>query len=143
MRKLLLTASISVFGVLTMAACTTSQPIDIDSMGLEKTSPFANPESKPFELNAGLYRETQYGAPAMIPHSIANYKISPTSNPCMMCHGNQARIDAPKTKGMPTSMPSTHWNKVQDKLVMQPSRQECTLCHAPQADVQPLVPTTL
>lgn len=143
MRKLLLTASISVFGVLSLAACSTSEPIDINTMGLEKTSPFETPASKPFELNAGQYRATQLGAPAMVPHSVENYKISPNANPCMMCHGNKSRIDAPKTKGMPTSMPSTHWTKVDGNVIMHPSRHECTLCHAPQADVQPLVPTTM
>lgn len=44
-------------------------------------------------------------------------------------------------KGAPTSMPQSHWAKVDGKLVMAPARHECTLCHAPQANVEPLVPT--
>lgn len=141
MKKLLLCA-FAATGLIAGCAATVGDPVDIDKMSLEQTSPFEVPTPDAFELNAGLYRETQLGAPAMIPHAIDNYPITKDRNSCLMCHGNTAKIDAPKVKGQPTAMPSTHWTKVDGKLVMQPSRHECTLCHAPQANVQPLVETT-
>ena len=114
---------------------------DIDSMSLEKTSPFATPSPKPFTMNGGLYRETQYGMPAMIPHDVKNFRITKNSNPCMMCHADTAKIGAKKVKGEPVAMPETHWTTVDGKKVMHPSRYECLLCHAPQAEVEPLVGT--
>lgn len=138
MKRIIATACLA--AVLIVAGCSAVQPIDIDAMSLEKTSPFETPTPEAFTMNAGLYRETQLGAPAMIPHAVDNYKITRDNNMCMMCHGNTANIGKAKVKGMPTAMPATHWKEVDDKLVMQPSRYECTLCHAPQADVQPLVP---
>ena len=44
-------------------------------------------------------------------------------------------------KGEATAMPATHWTKVDGKLAVSASRHECLLCHATQADVQPLVGT--
>lgn len=140
MKKILISA-LAALAAAASPAFAAGQAIDIDKTGLEQTSPFEVPTPKAFELNAGQYRETQYGAPAMVPHSVANYPITRENNMCVMCHGNVANIDKPKTKGMPTSMPSSHWTKVDGKMVMHPSRHECTLCHAPQADVKPLVET--
>ncbi|MGN1208889.1 MAG: nitrate reductase cytochrome c-type subunit [Duodenibacillus sp.] len=142
MKKVFVSASICLAAALAVVGCTTSTPVDIDKMSLEQTSPFETPTPKAFSLNAGQYRETQFGAPAMVPHAVDRYTINKGTNACMMCHGNTDRIGAAKVKGMPTSMPATHWTKVDGKLVMQASRHECTLCHAPQADVTPLVPTT-
>lgn len=141
MKTLIASALMSVAAVSLIAACSTPQPIDIDQTSLEKTSPFETPTPKAFEMGAGLYRETQYGMPAMIPHDVSSMKITPESNPCLMCHGNTEKIGAAKVKGAPTSMPQSHWAKVDGKLVMSPARHECTLCHAPQANVEPLVPT--
>lgn len=92
------------------------QPVDINKMSLEKTSPFETPTPKAYGENAGLYRETQMGMPAMIPHAINNFKITRENNPCIMCHGNQAKIGAAKVKGEATAMPATHWTKVDGKL---------------------------
>ena len=140
MKSIFVTALISAAAMTLMAACTTSQPIDINQTSLEKTSPFETPTPKSFAMGAGLYRDTQYGMPAMIPHDVSTMKITRDANPCMMCHGNVEKIDAPKVKGQPAAMPSSHWTKVDGKLVMAPSRHECMLCHAPQANVEPLVP---
>lgn len=143
MKKLLLCGMAAAL-VAGFAGCASQigDPVDIDKMSLEQTSPFEVPTPEAFELNAGQYRQTQFGAPAMIPHAINNYPITKDRNMCVMCHGDTTKIDASKVKGQATAMPSTHWTKVDGKFVMQPSRYECTLCHAPQANVQPLVETT-
>ena len=141
MKARILTLAAAVAAVALIGACSSPQPVDIDSMSLEKTSPFATPSPKPFTMNGGLYRETQYGMPAMIPHDVKNYRITKDSNPCMMCHADTAKIGAKKVKGEPVAMPETHWTTVDGKKVMHPSRYECLLCHAPQAEVEPLVGT--
>lgn len=141
MKKLFLTTVVSLAAAAAITACAVQEPIDINSMSLEKTSPFETPTPKAFGENAGLYRETQMGMPAMIPHGVGNFMITRDNNPCIMCHGNQDKIGAAKVKGVPTSMPATHWTKVDGKLVTAAARHECMLCHATQADVQPLVET--
>lgn len=141
MKKLILTAFVSIAAAAAITACAVQEPIDIDSMSLEKTSPFETPTPQAYGENAGLYRETPFGAPAMIPHAVDNFKITRDNNPCIMCHGNTDKIGAAKVKGAPTAMPATHWSEVNGKLVVAPSRHECMLCHATQADVEPLVGT--
>lgn len=137
-----LTYTAAAVAVLSLGACAApEEPVDIDSMSLEKTSPFETATPQSFQMGAKQYRETQYGAPAVIPHGIEAFKITPDSNPCMFCHGDAKKIGAAKQAGQATAMPQTHWTKVKGKLVMQPSRYECGLCHAPQADVKPLVDT--
>lgn len=136
MKKLILTAALSIAATVAITACAVQQPVDINTMSLEKTSPFETPTPKAYGENAGLYRETQMGMPAMIPHAIDNFKITRENNPCIMCHGNQAKIGAAKVKGEATAMPATHWTKVDGKLAVSASRHECLLCHATQADVQ-------
>ena len=136
MKARILTLAAAVAAVALIGACSSPQPVDIDSMSLEKTSPFATPSPKPFTMNGGLYRETQYGMPAMIPHDVKNFRITKDSNPCMMCHADTAKIGAKKVKGEPVAMPETHWTTVDGKKVMHPSRYECLLCHAPQAEVE-------
>lgn len=114
-------------------------PIDIDSMSLEKTSPFETPTPKQYGENAGLYEHALPGAPSMIPHAIDSFKITRDNNPCMMCHANQSALGDPKHNGIPITIPETHWKSVNGKRVLAPSHYECTLCHATQTDAQPLV----
>ena len=123
MKKLILTAALSIAATVAITACAVQQPVDINTMSLEKTSPFETPTPKAYGENAGLYRETQMGMPAMIPHAIDNFKITRENNPCIMCHGNQAKIGAAKVKGEATAMPATHWTKVDGKLAVSASRQ--------------------
>ena len=81
MKKLILTAALSIAATVAITACAVQQPVDINTMSLEKTSPFETPTPKAYGENAGLYRETQMGMPAMIPHAIDNFKITRENNP--------------------------------------------------------------
>lgn len=123
------------------AADALNAPIDIDSTSLEKTSPFETAEPAVFEMGAGQYRAAEYDAPAMIPHAVDMFRIQKKGNPCMQCHGNLKKVGEAKEAGKPLSIPKSHWTTVNGKTVMDPSRHECLLCHAPQADVKPLVET--
>lgn len=67
----------------------------------------------------------------MIPHAINNFKITRENNPCIMCHGNQAKIGAAKVKGEATAMPATHWTKVDGKLAPCLPRATNVCCATP------------
>ena len=127
MKKLLLTAALSIAATVAITACAVQQPVDINSMSLEKTSPFETPTPKAYGENAGLYRETQMGMPAMIPHAINNFKITRENNPCIMCHGDQSKMGAAKVKGQPMAMPADHWVKGEKKA--DAMHNNCTMCH--------------
>ena len=127
MKKLILTAALSIAATVAITACAVQQPVDINTMSLEKTSPFETPTPKAYGENAGLYRETQMGMPAMIPHAIDNFKITRENNPCIMCHGDQSKMGAAKVKGQPMAMPADHWVKGEKKA--DPMHNNCTMCH--------------
>jgi len=71
------------------------------------------------------------GAPTMIPHSVEGMlPITKGNNMCLNCHTPQ------NAKALNvTSIPNTHF--VDNKLAG--SRFNCTLCHAPQANVNPVI----
>ena len=127
MKKLILTAVLSIAAGVAITACAVQQPVDINKMSLEKTSPFETPTPKAYGENAGLYRETQMGMPAMIPHAINNFKITRENNPCIMCHGDQSKMGAAKVKGQPMAMPADHWVKGEKKA--DAMHNNCTMCH--------------
>ncbi len=142
MRKIVLTLSLGALCAFSQAGfAADAMPLDINATSLEKTSPFEVPQPDAFEMKGGKIRETPFGTPAIIPHSIAGFEMQPNMNSCLMCHGDQSKIDKPKVAKQPTAMPSTHWTKKDGKLVMHGSRHLCTLCHVQQADAQPLVET--
>lgn len=76
-------------------------------------------------------------APPMIPHSIDDWLIEEGENPCLGCH-SEGLMDAPKIPVSHYEDPSTGAKSEE----IQMSRWSCTLCHAPQADVKPLVDNT-
>ena len=128
---------------------TQTKAIEDANMGLSKTSVFDTPTPEPFSygISAEVLMVSFEGAPPQIPHGIDNYlPLTTDNNQCLGCH-DQPEMIGRKAKGMPTPMPKSHYtdlrrapDKVSQKLIG--SRFVCTLCHAPQADVSPLVENT-
>ena len=92
MKKLILTAVLSIAAGVAITACAVQQPVDINKMSLEKTSPFETPTPKAYGENAGLYRETQMGMPAMIPHAINNFKKTTPASCATAIRQRSARL---------------------------------------------------
>ena len=69
--------------------------------------------------------------PAMIPHDIASYQISPTMNACVMCHRKE------NSMGGAADVPTTHFTGTdgQEGEKVTNARYVCTSCHSP-ADPQ-------
>lgn len=126
-----------------------SKAIEDKNMGLSKTSVFDTPTPEPFTYsNSGETLPVSFqGAPPQIPHTIDNYlPLTASRNQCMACH-DQPDMIGRKAKGQPTPMPKSHYTDLRrspekpGKEVIG-SRFVCTQCHAPQADVSPLVENT-
>lgn len=77
----------------------------------------------------------------MNPHAEDMFLIRQKDTPLPAVPRQRQGIGVPKEKGHPIAMPKSHWTTVKGKTVMDPSHHECLLCHAPQADVKPLVET--
>ncbi len=117
-------------------------PITDDELGVLKGSVF---DESP-QLPDGRYINTEPGestliersfenAPPMIPHTVEDYFIiTARNNECVACHLPENAFDAEAT---PT--PKTH-NIADDEL--DPKMYFCTLCHAPQEDVKPVIGNT-
>lgn len=131
-----------------IAACTTSKPLADNEMGLSKTSVFEDPTPAVFDYPktetsaAAALPRAWNSAPPQIPHKIdAFVPITASKNMCVGCHDKPGLIGK-KTKGIPTSMPESHYDTVEGKLVRNNGRHVCTQCHAPQASVGELVGNT-
>jgi cytochrome c-type protein NapB len=131
-----------------VAACATSRPLADNEMGLSKTSVFEDPSPSVFDYPktepsaATALPRAWNSAPPQVPHKIdAFVPITTNKNMCVTCHDKPSLIGK-KTKGIPTSMPESHYDTVEGKLVRNNGRHVCTQCHAPQASVAELVGNT-
>lgn len=76
--------------------------------------------------------------PPLIPHAMTNFdEVSLSDNQCLECHGP----DTYEKKNAPR-LGDSHFRDQRTGEVSQTmsgARYQCTLCHVPQADAQPLV----
>lgn len=119
-----------------------------DQLGLSPVSVFDTPAPAVFEhrnlppKESGILPRFWDGAPPQTPHHMEKYlPINAKTNKCLECHEEPEKIGK-KVRGKPTPMSETHYNKVDDELVVSSKRYVCTLCHAPQAEVNTLVGNT-
>ena len=95
-----------------------------------------SPESKQFKRrDEPIPRETDQ-QPPMIPHDIGAFQINLEKNTCLRCHGAEGTAQSNAT---PISRSHYQNREGEDTGELSGSRYFCTLCHAPQADVEPLV----
>jgi cytochrome c-type protein NapB len=145
------TASLIGIVAVIATACATSQiagPVSDSEIGLSKTSVFEDPAPTAFEYPvtepsaATALPRAWDSAPPQIPHKVdAFVPVTANKNLCVTCHDKPGLIGK-KTKGIPTSMPESHYDSVEGKLVRSNARHVCTQCHAPQANVGDLVGNT-
>jgi cytochrome c-type protein NapB len=137
-------------GIITVVitACATSKPVADSEIGLSKTSVFDDPSPSVFEYPktepsaATALPRSWNSAPPQVPHKIEAFiPITTSKNICVTCHDKPSLIGK-KTKGIPTSMPESHYDTIEGKLVRNNGRHVCTQCHTPQANVADLVGNT-
>jgi cytochrome c-type protein NapB len=98
-------------------------------------------ESKSFKLEkvSGGIQRTWAEQPPMVPHEVDKYAISIKNNGCLKCH-SAATYEKEKSPKVGDS----HFLSREDKRLERVSSRRwfCTQCHAPQADLTPLVENT-
>jgi cytochrome c-type protein NapB len=130
------------FAILALAATAQQKPgaIDDQQFSLNKGSVFEAATPSPFEFEDGAKTQRPLdgsGMPVMISHTIDDdLPITAEKNGCIRCHTPTGK----KVRGAPP-VPSSHV-AANDKPAVAGKRWNCTACHAPQADVKPLVVNT-
>jgi nitrate reductase (cytochrome), electron transfer subunit len=129
--------------ILALAATAQQKPeaVDDKQFSLNKGSVFesATPAAFEFQDGAKTLRPLEgSGMPVMISHTIDDdLPITAEKNGCIRCHTPTGK----KVRGAPP-VPQSHVVKADDKPAVAGKRWNCTACHAPQADVKPLVANT-
>jgi len=111
-------------------------PLNADSQNLEVVK--YNPQA-PNPGKVKLYKKSYFTAPPMIPHSIEGMTpITIKNNQCLACHMPQNAkmmhiIPIPQDHFIDNFEGGKHIKRVAG------SRYNCTTCHAPQAELDPVV----
>ena len=130
------------FAILALAATAQQKPEAVDDrqFSLNKGSVFEAATPAPFEYQDGAKTSRPLegsGMPVMISHTIDDdLPITAEKNGCIRCHTPTGK----KVRGAPP-VPASHVAGG-DKPSVIGKRWNCTACHAPQADVKPLVVNT-
>ncbi len=139
---------IGIVAIITAACATASKPVADNEIGLSKTSVFEDPSPSVFEYPktepsaATALPRSWADAPPQIPHKTEQFMpITTNKNMCIVCHDKPGMMGK-KVKGIATAMPESHYNKVDARWERSNARFNCTLCHAPQANVNDLVGNT-
>ena len=139
--------------VFAVAACASDGgAIDELNMGLSKASVFDTPTPNPYS-----YSESRPGyndplprawedAPPQIPHTVGNYlPVVAADNQCLDCHDVPRYIDQPKNmdRSVKSKSPMSRDHYASNDLdEVAGARFNCTQCHVPQSNAQPLVGNT-
>jgi cytochrome c-type protein NapB len=105
--------------------------------GLDKPAK-AIEKKKQIKADGGIERNWELQPPS-IPHDISKDSITLKGNTCMKCH-SVANHEKEKAPAVSKTHFVTRDKKILDKLSSR--RYFCNQCHAPQADVKPLVENT-
>jgi len=128
------------FAILAIAATAQQKPeaVDDKQFSLNKGSVFETATPAPFEFQDGaktIQPLEGSGMPVMISHTIDDdLPITAAKNGCIRCHTPTGK----KVRGAPP-VPASHVAEGGEKPAVLGKRWNCTACHAPQADVKPLV----
>jgi len=148
MKKLLISSALIAGFIFTGCQSTAASDKEVKVTGIREANLNADSQNLPeLKLNTtqpipGKVKKQPTSfvtAPPMIPHSVDGMvPITKNSNMCLSCHMPQAA----KSMGV-TPIPESHFvdnfesGKKTSKLAG--SRYNCTLCHAPQAQVDPVI----
>lgn len=131
-----------------------AQDVGDDEISLDKNSVFATPDpilAAPAGMEAG--ENTKVGGyfeemPPVISHQIQDLlPITLAENMCLDCHDDPSMIGEEIGEDEPTPIPASHYTDLRHdpETVTQQligARFDCTQCHVPQTDAEPLVANT-
>jgi cytochrome c-type protein NapB len=100
-------------------------------------TPFAFPDELKVPLTPPMPGS---GQPPMISHAVDEHlPITAKTNECLECHDKPQNIGKPVAAGKARPAPANHYVSRHGVLSLSGKQYNCMACHAPQAEVSPLV----
>lgn len=141
-----LTVTMLAAGALIGSGCAGLQTIEERSFGLRKASVFdvVAPATFDFESTEAsriIAPLPGSGIPPMITHAIDDsLPITARKNECLDCHDKPLNIGKPVAAGKARPAPASHYAAgASGSLTLAGASYNCVSCHAPQANVPPLI----
>ena len=94
------------------------------------------PESKQYPKDGAPIARDYVQQPPLVPHKVDRYRINLKANKCLTCHSWNNYREAGATKISQTHFEDRDANVLAN---VSPLRYNCTQCHVPQVNAQPLV----
>ena len=94
------------------------------------------PESKQYPKDGVPIAREYVQQPPLVPHKVDRYRINLKANKCLTCHSWNNYREAGATKISQTHFEDRDANVLAN---VSPLRYNCTQCHVPQVNAQPLV----
>jgi len=141
--------TVAMFGAILITGCATKNLISEESLGLRKTDIYTEKTTvgelttytKVAAGEAKVYKRAYENAPPMIPHDIEGLvPITTDNNSCLGCHDPMVASSIGAT-----SVPKSHMYDMRKHTVLDTvsnARYNCTQCHVPQSNNEPLVKNT-
>jgi nitrate reductase (cytochrome), electron transfer subunit len=132
----------AVLAVLTGCAASS---IEDTQIGLRKADVFVSLKPMPFYFIDGAKDQLPLpipgsGMPPMIRHAVDEHlPITSTANACLDCHDKPKNIGKLVAAGKAKPAPVSHYVRRDGSLALNGRQYTCMACHAPQAEVSPLV----
>jgi len=138
MKKALLVTIVGAFMLLQAPLASSEDKVSSlrGDYGLDK---LAKPVTKKRQLKTDKIERNYELQPPSIPHSVEKDRITLKGNTCLKCH-SIANHEKEKAPAISKTHLVTRDKKILNKLSTR--RYFCRQCHAPQADVKPLVENT-
>ncbi len=117
-------------------------------ISLRRADVFEVVRPQPFQFEEDLRNRPQpplpgSGMPPMITHAVDEHlPITLRANGCLDCHDKPANIGKPVAAGKARPAPVSHYERRDGSLALGGKQYNCMACHAPQAEVAPLVVNT-
>jgi len=155
-KKLLILSSVILFGfgqvAMQSAQASSANVVDDASLGLSKGSVFDTPTPHPVTYSTSNPKKTKrlpkaYSTlPPQVGHTFKEYlPITAEDNQCMDCHDKRKLLKRKWRQGKKLPMPDDHYGTFEKKGGAEDvagARYNCTQCHVPQSNAQPLVDNT-
>lgn len=136
------TKTLAALAVLLAGCAGMVTPIEERDIGLRRTSVFATVTPGSFTFADAPVSPARPGAPEppTISHAVDEHlPITLGKNDCLECHDKPQNIGKPVAAGKARPAPASHYLEAAGTRKLSGKQYNCMSCHAPQADVPPLV----
>ena len=137
-----LTKPLAALALLLAGCATVVAPIDERDVSLRRASVFETVPPAAFTFADAPVTRAAPGQPEppTITHAVDEHlPITAKNNECLTCHDKPLNIGKPVAAGKARPAPASHYVEAAGARALSGKQYNCMSCHAPQANVPPLV----